>query len=142
MGLTLSMPCRPANNARLVSLAGQTFEMTIYACGEGGLTYSLGLLDVADPSHVGPALSALARAAMANLEGRVESDLASGVAGMTPHSQARHRVIVGRLPDGRPVEEHLVLFSHGLRLYQAILMGEKVDVEVARRFIDGLKVTP
>lgn len=141
LGLAMSMPCRPASHARKLRLAGREVEMIMYACREHEMIFSLSTLDATDPSLVGPMLAHLGQAAATNILGTVESDEPARVPGMTPHPAARHQVISGRLPDGRQVTEHLVLFSHGVRLYQAVLIGDKVQGEVARRFIGGLEVT-
>lgn len=114
----------------------------MHACREQGMTFSISMLDATEPALVGPMLAALGDAAVTNIAGKIESDEPAIVPGMTPHPGARNQVISGRLPDGRPVTEHLVLFSHGVRLYQAVVIGDKAQADVARQFIDHVGVLP
>ena len=90
---------------------------------------------------MGDALVALRAAALANVSGQVRAEGPAKVSGMTPHPAALEVSIVGRLPDGRPVEEALVLFSRGTRVYQATLVGGKLPADLVRIFLDALKVT-
>lgn len=140
LGLVVNFPCRATTHARKLSVAGRNVEMVMHACSEHGMTFSISMLDATEPALVGPMLAALGDAAVTNIAGKVESDEPASVPGMTPHPRARHQVISGRLPDGRRVTEHLVLFSRGVRLYQAAHIGDKAQVDVAQRFIDHLGV--
>ena len=138
--LSFQLPCRPANQSRSVSLVGHQADMVLYACSEAGATFSVGSLMVAEPALVAPTLQALAQAAARNVQGRLQSDEPATVPGMTPGPMSRHQVLIGRLPDGRSVQAHVLLFSHGLRLYQAILLGTGTEAELAHSFLGGLRV--
>ena len=140
LGLTMTMPCRPATQVRSVSLADRAVDMTLYACREAGVTYSVGSFDVGDPALVGAMLIALVKAAQVNVQGHAESDEPARVPGMTPHSAARQIQISGRLPDGRVVREWLLVFARGTRVYQAIALGGPSDAALAQQFGLGLKV--
>lgn len=138
--LSAAFPCRPASQARQVHLAGVGAEMILYACTAQDITFAIGSFDLGDPARVGDALSALRAAALANVRGQVRTEVPATVPRMTPHPLARELSFDGRLPDGRFVEEALVVFSRGTRVYQATLVGSKLDAEVVRTFLDALKV--
>ena len=137
----LMFPCKPASHARPVAVAGETIEMSMFACSAGETVYALSFADVKDPARVGATLDALARAAQSNLQAMngAASEPAK-VAGMTPHAQAGQWLLAGRLPDGRAVQERVVLFSHGTRVYQATMLGAKLDSEAQDTFFGALRV--
>jgi hypothetical protein len=136
-------PCKPASHARRVAIAGESLEMSMFACSAGETVYALSFADVKDPSRVGAALDELARAAQMNLQspGGAASEPLK-VAGMTPHSQTAQWRLAGRLPDGRVVQERVALFSHGTRVYQATMLGAALDAEAQDAFFGALRVGP
>jgi hypothetical protein len=139
----LMFPCKPASHARRVAIAGETVEMSMFACSAGETVYALSFADVKDPARVGAALDDLGRAAQSNLQsssGAVSE--AARVAGMTPHPQSVQWRLAGRLPDGRDVQERVVLFSHGTRVYQATMLGAKLDAAAEDSFFGALRVGP
>lgn len=139
----LMLPCKPASHARRVAIAGETFEMSMFACTAGETVYALSFADVNDPARVGAALDDLARAAQSNLQS--PSSAASepaNVAGMTPQPQSAQWRLSGRLPDGRAVQERVVIFSHGTRVYQATMLGAALDAEAQDTFFGALRVGP
>jgi hypothetical protein len=139
----LMLPCKPASHARRVAIAGEMIDMSMFACSAGETVYALSFADVKDPARVGAALDELGRAAQANLQS--PSGAASqpaAVAGMTPHPQAAQWRLSGRLPDGRAVQERVLVFSHGTRVYQATMLGATLDAEAQETFFSALRVGP
>ena len=136
-------PCKPASHARRVAIAGQTQEMTMWACSADETVYALSFADVQDPARVGAALDELGRAARSNLQsqGGAASQPAA-VVGMTPHPQSAQWRLSGRLPDGRAVQERVLLFSHGTQIYQATMLGARLDAEAQETFFGALRVGP
>jgi hypothetical protein len=61
---------------------------------------------------------------------------------MTPHPQSAQWRLSGRLPDGRAVQERVVVFSHGTRVYQATMLGAALDAEAQDTFFGALRVGP
>ena len=136
-------PCKPASHARRVAIAGQSLEMSMLACSADETVYALSFADVAEPARVGAALDELGRAAKSNLQ--ADSDAAAqpvSVTGMTPHPQSAQWRLSGRLPDGRAVQERVLLFSHGTRVYQATMLGARLDAEAQETFFGALRVGP
>ena len=140
-GLDLAMPCRPSNQVRQVPLAGSAVELNLLACGADAHTYAVASADMADPARVGPALQALGDAARVNVQGVVEAERAATVPGMTPQSAARHWVLRGKLPDGTQVREQVVVFAHGLRVFQASLVGPAADEARGKPFFESIELT-
>lgn len=136
-----AFPCKPASHARQVMLAGATVEMTMVACSVREVTYALVFADLQDPTRVGTAIDELARAMQSNLQGA--SPAASQVLvvpGMTPNARAALWQVAGRLPDGRAVTERAALFAYGTRVFQATMLGERLDAQVQEIFFGALRV--
>ena len=139
-GLAVSMPCRPANLARQVPLAGAPVELRLLACSADGHTFAIASADMADPARVDPALQALGAAALANVQGRVDAEQPAAVPGMTPYPGSRRWQVTGRLPDGAAVREQVLVFAHGLRVFQATVVGPRADDGVAKPYFDSIEV--
>jgi hypothetical protein len=139
----LMFPCKAASHARRVVLVGEAVEMSMFACSSGDTVYALSFADVKEPSRVGAALDELARALQSNVQspGAAASEPLA-VPGMTPQPQAAQWRLAGRLPDGRAVHERAALFSHGTRVYQATMLGAKLDSEAQDTFFGALRVGP
>jgi hypothetical protein len=136
-------PCRPGSHARGVVLAGGTVEMSMYACSVDDTTFALSFADVKDPALVGDALNELALALQSHL--RSPSPAASEpvrVPGMTPQPQSAQWRIIGRMPDGRAMQERSALFSYGTRVYQATMLGAELDIQAQETFFGALRVGP
>jgi hypothetical protein len=136
-------PCKPTGHARDVALAGTMVSMSMFACSAGDATYALAFADLKDPSLVGRALDELGQAARSHLQAapNATSQVLS-VPGMTPNAHAVQWRIRGRLPDGRPVQERAALFAHGTQVYQATMLGERLDAEAQETFFGALRVKP
>ena len=140
--VSVSMPCKPTRLTRKVRLAEQALDMTMLACSAQSWTFAISAVELSDPAKVGPALTALQGAAVANIQGQVLTNAPAEVPGMTPHPAARRLSIAGRLSDGKPVREQVMLFSRGLRVYQATVVGGEGDGAVAATFLDSLRAWP
>ena len=139
-GLVASWPCRPTLQARSVPLAGPAVELGLLSCSAGDHRFAIASADVADPARVGPALKALAAAAQANVQGVVEAERVALVPGMTPQPAARWWRVQGRLPDGQPVREQVLVFAQGMRVFQATLVGPVADDTLAHTFFDSIEL--
>jgi len=114
--------------------------MGLHACDAADVTYALGHADVGDPARVGPALQALRAAAVGNLGGQVATDRPLQVEGMTPQPHARLVEVRGQLPDGRPVQERVAVFSKGTRVFQVTMVGPALDAEASETFFSGIRL--
>lgn len=139
-GLVAQMPCRPTQQSRPVALAGPVVDLGLMVCQAGGHTFALASADMADPARVGPALLALGATARANVQGVVEAEQLAAVPGMTPQPAARQWQLRGQLPDGQPVREQVLVFAHGLRVFQATLVGPVADQTLTKPFFESIEV--
>jgi hypothetical protein len=137
----LMFPCRPAGHARQVVLAGEKVEMTLFACTAVETVFALSFVDVKDSALVGPALGELANAARSHLRG---GDHAASqpldVPGMTPHPLAAQWRLSGTLANGRAMQERVALFSRGTVVYQATMLGTRLEGEAQETFFGSLRV--
>lgn len=139
-GILVSLPCRPASQARPVPLAGPPVELLLMACSADGHTFAIASANMAEPARVGPALQALSAAALANVRGQVEAEQPAAVPGMTPQPAARRWLARGQRPDGTVVREQVLVFAHGLRVFQATVVGPVADEDRVRPFFDSIEV--
>ncbi len=145
-GIEALFPCKPDSHARQVPLAEQSVRMTMYACTAQGHTYALTHADLGDPARVRPALGALRAAAAANLQGTETLDRDLNVPGMTPHPEARRLDVSGRLPDGTPVKQQMVILARGTVVYQLsrvgppATQGADADTEAAETFLGSIRL--
>jgi hypothetical protein len=137
-GLVAVFPCRPHRHERDVSLLARKLHMQMATCNDDGVTYAVSWVDVDDPSAMRPALEALRRAAATNLGSADAVAQPFAVRGMTPNDAAARIAVNGRLPNGNAVQEHAAFFAHGLRAYQATLLGASPGTAAIDGFFAGL----
>ena len=102
--------------------------------------YALRYADVGEATRFAPSLQALREAAAGNIGGRVLSAGPARVEGMGPEAQAQQLVLEGALPDGARVQERLLVFSRGTRVFQATLFGPRLEPEAVETFFGGLRL--
>jgi hypothetical protein len=139
-GAVALFPCRPVSHVRVVTLAGEQVRLSLHACDAGGATWALAHADVADPARATVALDELRRAATANLGSASARQLPGHVAGETPNPSAGRFEVAGRVPDGAAVREQLAVFARGTRVFQATVLGARLDEQALEVFFSGLRV--
>jgi hypothetical protein len=137
--LVALFPCKPDRFARTLMLAGNSVEMRLMSCSVDGVTYALSYAALEDAARISPALKQLRDAAAANIGGQARQGAPFAVAGMTPQALAQRWRLQGHAADGAAVHEQIGLFSKGLRVYQATVVGPQLDAEAAEVFFGGLK---
>jgi hypothetical protein len=138
--LTALFPCKPDSLTRQVPLADQKVELSLHRCSAGGATYGVAIADMGDPARVGPALAALAAAAVDNLDAPAPAVAALDVPGMTPNAEARRLSFAGQGPEGRALQGRVALFARGTQVYQATVIGERLDAEAVETFFNALRL--
>ena len=138
--LSATMPCRPDSQQRQVSLAGVPAALGLWVCSAGGFTFALASVEAVEPERVGPVLQALLASAQANVQGRVKARRPAVVPGMTPHPEAVHLHLDGQMPDGRAVQVQVLVFVHGLRVFQATALGQGLGPAQVGPFFDGIEI--
>jgi len=139
-GAAALFPCKPKSQARIATLAGAGVPMTLVSCNVGGVTFALSHAELGDPSRVTTALIELRAALSTNLGASDMRSATFGLAGMTPNAQAVRLWLTGRMPDETPVKEQAVLFVRGTRVYQAVVLGPRLDDAVVNVFFEGLRL--
>jgi hypothetical protein len=140
--INVAMPCRPSRQERNVVLDAVTVSMVLLSCSGDGPVFAVAMGQLREPGPVGPLLAALVAAAQANVKGEVELSRPARVSGMTPFVQAREVRLQGRRPDGEPLQMQMLVFAHGLRVYQATVIGRSVTDEDVRPLFDSLSIKP
>ena len=64
------------------------------------------------------------------------------VEGMTPQPQAGRQALSGRLSDGQRVDEQVAVFARGTHVYQATVVGARLDADAIESFFGSLRLLP
>jgi hypothetical protein len=133
-------PCKPSRETRTVVLEGVATRMSLLACQSSGATYALAFAELGDPTRVAPVLTLLRRTLVDNVKGVSDATRPLQVAGMTPNPLSERIRVSGRWPDGTPVQQQAGFFVKGTRVFQATVMGSKLDAEAVDAFFNGLEL--
>ncbi len=134
-------PCKPQRASRDVMLAGVRVRMHLASCTAQAVTYALGYALLGDPADVNTALNEMRSASAANIGAKTATRSAWSVSGMTPNPLAEKLTMQGHDAQGEAVREEAAFFVKGLRVYQATIVGPKLDKEAVDTFFSGLKLS-
>jgi hypothetical protein len=137
--IAVTFPCRPDRYARTLVVAGEKVQMQMVVCTTANTTFAVTFFDLVDPSHVSNALRDLKATAISNVQGTTPRTTVLQIKGMTPNDDAVRLSADGRMPDGSAVREYAAVFAHGLRVYQATVIGPRPDPQGVDVFFSGLK---
>lgn len=138
-GLTLLFPCRPGEATRVVQISGARETMRLWSCNAGGLTFAVSQVEASEPARVGPLMGALREALVANVAASAPQVVAATVPGATEHPLAQRLVMRGQRADGTPLEVQGQFFCQGLRVFQATVVGSRLDPQALELFFSSLK---
>ena len=147
--LVLLAACQPALNWREVRPAQsnavalfpckpeveQRPGMGLAQCEAAGMRFALSWADAPDPSQSGPALKAMALALAAKVGQPLPLVQPLQVPGMTPLPEAAQYRMAGAGGAAR-----LAVFSHGGRVYQALMTAPRDDSAAWDSFLGGMRV--
>ncbi|WP_418318465.1 hypothetical protein [Piscinibacter sakaiensis] len=138
-------PCRPQSAVRTVVLASQRVEMKMMSCEAGGAAFAVSRIDVDDPERIEPLLQAMRSALVANLAANTpaEADRGGPRVGVTASSGrwgGQHLDVLGRGPQGQPIHAQGEFFSHQGSVYQASVVGRKLDPDATDFFFASLQL--
>ncbi len=139
-GIVATFPCKPDRHARSVKLAVQTVRIELISCAADDTQFALSYFDLDDPARVSAALTELQRLAAENLGASQQQARRAEVPGMTPNPDAARLKLEGRQPDGSTLQEEAVFFAKGLRIYQATVLGRRLQPGAAETFLAGLRL--
>ena len=140
--VTALFPCRPERHEREVPIAGATLRMQLHACDAAGSTFSLAVVDGVDPARVEPVLAALKASAAANVGGGAPRVEPFAPPGATPNPSSALVHVEGRRPDGRAATLHAGFFVHGVRVFQATAVGDRLTEDALQSFFGAIRVAP
>ncbi len=126
-GIVAMFPCKPEVEQRP--------GMGLAQCEADGNRFSLSWADAPEASQAGSALQAMAAAVAAKLGTPLPAPQRLGVPGMTPLAEAAHYRLAAAGSSTR-----VAVFSHGARVYQAMMSGTKDDGGAWDSLIGGLRV--
>jgi hypothetical protein len=149
--LSLVAACQPALNWREVRPAQsdavalfpckpemeQRPGMGLAQCEAAGLRFALSWADAPDPTQARAALKAMTQALSAKLGQPLPLALPLRVPGMTPLPEAAQYRLGGAGSSTR-----LAVFSHGGRVYQALMTASRDDPAAWDSFVGGLRIEP
>ena len=125
--LQAMFPCKPDQAKRP--------RMGIAQCKAAGLSFALSWAELQDPAEVAPALGQMRESLAAKLDASSAAPTqAVQVPGMTPSSQALAQQLKGAKEQAR-----VAVFSHGLRVYQAVMLGAQANDAAWDSFVGSLK---
>lgn len=135
-------PCKPVRQQRRVIVAGRQLQLVLQVCDADAVTWAQAHTDVGDPAAVGPVLEALAHAAHDNVRAERLPVVPQAVPGSTPQAAAGRYRIVGKAPDGRAVEEALLLFARGTLVVQVTALASRLPGDAVDTFVGSIRAGP
>ena len=140
--LSVHFPCKPDHFSRRLGFAGQTSDVGVSSCTAESQTFAVTAVDMKDEARSGAGLAALRDAVRQNYAGHVQALPTKGwpaCAGMAPAEQFEARALRAQ---GGTVQARLLLFSRGAWVFQATVVGERLQPEAVDFFFDSLKPLP
>ena len=145
-GALALFPCKPDRFSRSVVLGGEKLQMVLNSCAADGATYALSHALLTNKAQVNAALQAMQAAAASNLGGTALVIAPLVVPGMAANALTQRWAVQGKLGsdknDNSVVKQEFAVFSRGLRVYQATVLGKTLDAAAADTFFSSLQLTP
>lgn len=150
-GAVALFPCKPDRFTRSVVLGSEKLQMVLNSCAADGATYALSHAELADAAHLNAALEAMHAAAASNLGGSASKVAPLVVPGMAPHVLAQRWAVQGKPGLGKTdhdktenntVKQQFAVFTRGLRVYQATVVGKTLDATAVDTFFGSLQLPP
>jgi hypothetical protein len=132
-GVLALFPCKPDIESREQGPA----RMGLAACKAAGLGFSLTWAQLDDPALVGPALQQMRESLAVRLKASPALAQAVQISGMTPNPQALQQSL-----RAAQLQAEVAVFAHGLRVYQAVMLGPESDPAAWETFLGGVKLEP
>ena len=133
-------PCKPDTHVRKVALAGAALQMHLSSCTAADNVYAVSHVDLDDPTRVTEVMQTLRVLAAENVGGVATVVGAPRVPGMAAHPLAERLAVVGRRSDGSAIEAQAIFFTQGAAVYQATVVGTRLDPDAVDTFFSALKL--
>lgn len=128
-GAVALFPCKP--------VVEQRPGMGLAQCEAAGHRFALSWADAPDPTQAGAALKAMTQSLAAKLGQPLPVAQPVQVPGMTPLPEAAQYRLAGAGSVSR-----LAVFSHGGRVYQAMMTAAEDDAAAWDSFLSGMRIEP
>jgi hypothetical protein len=138
--VTAMFPCKPDHHSRRVTVAGVEGSMQLSSCTASDNVYALSQIDAGQADRVTPVLEALRKVAAENVGGPTTVKGVQSVPGMAPHPLAQRLTWRSVRADGSTIAAQATFFIHGTQVYQATVVGTRLDAEATDTFFAGLKL--
>ncbi len=150
--LAVLLPCKPDTAVRPVELGTKLgtahVDLHLQACEAGAATFAIAYMnapgDSAAPATAAipmPALlSTWQEASLATLHATAPQILSMRVAGALEQPFPQKVTALGQRADGSHVESQAVYFVQGQQLFQAVILADHINTDVAETFFSGLKL--
>ena len=138
--LAALFPCKPAQDARVVSLGAKDLTMTLLGCDAGGATFTLAWADTNDAALTGTVLGQWKNATLASLKASSARELPFLLKGASVLPQSVQLEARGVRQDGTAISVQAVWFAVGSRVFQAAMYAAGEQLAVAETYFAGLKL--
>jgi hypothetical protein len=132
-GVLALFPCKPDIESREQGRA----RMGLAACKAAGWGFSLTWAQLDDPALVGPALRQMRESLAVRLKASPAPAQVAKISGMTPNPQALQQSL-----RAERLRVEVAVFAHGLRVYQAVMLGPESDPAAWETFLGAIKLEP
>jgi hypothetical protein len=122
-----------------VEVSGRQLRLVLHVCDGVSVTWAQVHTDVADPSAVEPVLQALVSAAHANIGAQPGSGQAVDVPGSTPHPMSGRYRLRGKAPNGRDMEQAMLVFARGTVVVQVTALGGRLPADAVDTFLGSVR---
>jgi hypothetical protein len=134
------LPCKPEAFDRRLEVAAQAVRMRLLSCAASGSTWAIGELELTDPSRAGAVLAALQAAMARNLGDAQPRRMPWSQHGAMALAETVRLRAAGSLGDGNAAQAEAVFFAKGAQVYQASVVGARLDAEAVETFFGALKL--
>lgn len=146
--LAVLLPCKPDAAVRPVTLGVAQVDLHLQGCEAGATVFAIaymnapgGMAAQATPAITLPALlSAWQVASLASLHATSPQNSPLRVAGAPDQPPPQKVTVLGQRADGSRVESQAVYFVQGQQLFQALILADHINPDVAETFFSGLKL--
>ena len=146
--LAVLLPCKPDAAVRPVALGVTPVDLHLQGCEAGAATFAIAYMNApsgtatqATPAIPLPVLlSAWQAASLASLHASAPQISPLRVAGAPDQPLPQKVIAQGRRADGSRVESQAVYFVQGQQLFQAIILADHINPDVAETFFSGLRL--
>jgi hypothetical protein len=138
--LVATLPCKPDQGTRAVSLAGQNLSMHMMGCEADSATFAVSYVDLPDATQAAAVQAQWQTAMLGNMRATQNRQSPLHIKGVVGAAGALQLQAQGTQPDGRAVMAQGVWFARGAQVFHAVMYAAKLDPEAADAFFTGFRL--